>query len=112
MGGPEAIERALRRLREHASYAYNRVISNISGDICKEVIEDPALDKMWEAAEKDEGYQRVAETKERKKAHEIIKTVSKARITKYIGLGVDRMSVIKKVETMIMLKDQTRIVVP
>ena len=46
MGGPEAIEGALRRMRGHASYAYNRVISNISGDICKDVIEDTALDKM------------------------------------------------------------------
>ena len=60
MGGPEAIERASRRMRGHASYTYNRVISNISRDTCKEVIEDPALDEMWEAAEKDEGYQRVA----------------------------------------------------
>ena len=38
--------------------------------------------------------------------------VSKATITEYTGLGVDRMSVIKKGDTMIMLKDQKRIVVP
>ena len=112
MGGPEAIERALRRIRRHASYAYNRVISNISGDICKEVIEDPALDKMWEAAEKDEGYQRVAKTVDDKTEMTVIKTLSKAAITEYIGLGMNRMSVIKKGETMIMLKDQTRIIVP
>ena len=72
MGGPDAIEMALRRIRGHASLLYNRVISNISGDICKEVIEDPALDKMWEAAEKDEGYQKGAETLESKKAREVI----------------------------------------
>ena len=62
VGGPEVIEGALRRMRGHASYAYNSVICCITGDICKEVIEDPALDEMWEAAKKDEGYQRVAET--------------------------------------------------
>ena len=50
MGGLEVIEGALRRMRGHASYAYNRVISCITGEICKEVIEDPALDKLWEAA--------------------------------------------------------------
>ena len=44
VGGPEAIERALRRMRGHALYAYNMVISNISWEICKEVIEDLALD--------------------------------------------------------------------
>ena len=103
---------SLRRIRRHASYAYNRVISNISGDICKEGIEDPALDKMLEAAEKDKGYQRVAQTVEDKTELKIIKTVSNTAITEYIGLGVDRMSVIKKGETMIMLKDQTRIIVP
>ena len=46
VGGPESIERTLRRLRGHASYAYNRVVSCVKGDICKEVIEDPALDEM------------------------------------------------------------------
>ena len=62
MGGPEAIERALRRLRGNAWYAYNSVVSCVTGHICKEVIEDPALDEMWEAARMDEGYQSVAET--------------------------------------------------
>ena len=81
MGGPEAIEVALTRMRGHASYAYNRVISCITGDICKEVIEDPALDKIWESAKKDEGYQMVAETIEKKQEREGIKTVSKATIT-------------------------------
>ena len=49
---------------------------------------------------------------ESKKAREVIKIVSKAIITEYIRLGVDRMSVIKKGDTMIKLKDQTRLVVP
>ena len=62
---------------------------------------------MWEAAKYDEGYQRETETIESKKAGEVIKTVSKAAITEYTGIGVDRMSVIKKGDTMIMLKGQT-----
>ena len=40
-GGPELIEGALRRMRGHSPYAYNREISCITGGICKEVIEDP-----------------------------------------------------------------------
>ena len=44
VGGPEAIERALRRLRGNAWYAYNSVVSCVTGHICKEVIGDPALD--------------------------------------------------------------------
>ena len=62
MGGLKPIEGALRKIKGQASYAYNRVISCITRDICKEVIKDPALDEMWEAAKKDEGCQRVAET--------------------------------------------------
>ena len=49
MGGPEGIERVLRNLRRHASYAYNRIVSSINGDIRKEVIEDPAFNEIWEA---------------------------------------------------------------
>jgi hypothetical protein len=60
VGGAEGVERVLRRLRGHASYEYNRVVSCITGDICREVIEDPALEDMWEAARLDKGYQSVA----------------------------------------------------
>ena len=112
VGGPEGIERTLRRLRGHASYAYNRVVSCVTGDICKEVIEDPALDEMWEAAKLDEGYQSVAETIKKKVDKEVYKTLSKAAILEYIGYGVERMSVIEKGNTKILLMDQTRIVVP
>ena len=44
----------------HVSYAYKRVVSCVTGDICREVIEDPALEDMWEAARLDKGYQSVA----------------------------------------------------
>ena len=94
VGGPEGIERVLRRLRGHASYAYKRVITCVTGDICKEVIKDPALDEMWEAARLDEGYQSVAETIKQKKDKEVYKTVTNAAIKEYIGHGVEKMSVI------------------
>ena len=42
VGGPKGIERALKKWRGHASYAENRVVSFVTGDIFKEVIEDPA----------------------------------------------------------------------
>ena len=58
MGGPERIERTLRRLRGHASC--------IIGDICKNVIENPALAKMWEGAKLDKRYQSEAETIKKK----------------------------------------------
>ena len=55
-GGAEGVERFLRRLRGHASYAYNRVVSCVKGDICREVIKDPSLDDVWEATRLDKGY--------------------------------------------------------
>ena len=46
VGGSEGAERVLKRLRGHASYAYNRVVSSVTGDICREVIEDPTINEM------------------------------------------------------------------
>ena len=40
------------------------------------------------------------------------KTLSKAAIKEYMGLGIERMSVIEKGGSMVLLMDQTRIVVP
>ena len=89
VGGAEEVERVLRRLRGHASYAYNRVVSCIKGDICKEVIEDPALDDMWEAARLDKGYMSVAMTVKQKTGQEVYKTLSKAAIREYMGQGIE-----------------------
>ena len=77
VGGPEGIERTLRRLRlrRHTSYA-----SCVTGDTCMEVIEDPALDEMWEAAKLDERYQSVAEAIQKKADKVVYKSVSKAAI--------------------------------
>ena len=43
---------------------------------------------------------------------EVYKTLSKAVIKKCVGLGIERMSAIEKGDSMILLMDQTRIVVP
>ena len=54
----------------------------------------------------------MAETIKKKVDKEVYKTVTTAAIKEYIGLGVERMSVIEMGDTMIMLIDQTRFVVP
>ena len=54
----------------------------------------------------------MAETIKQKKDNEVYKNVTTTAIKEYIGLGVERMPVIEKGDTMIMLMDQTRIVVP
>ena len=46
VGVHEGFERVLNNLRGHASYAYNRIISSVQGDITPERPEDPALDKL------------------------------------------------------------------
>ena len=60
----------------------------------------------------DEGHQWVAETIKQKKDKEVYKSVTTAAIDEYIGLRVERRSVIEKGDTMIMLMDETRINVP
>ena len=85
VGGAELVEAVLRKLRGHASYAYNRVVSCIKGDVCKEVIEDPALDDMWEAARQDKGYMSVAQTLKQKTSEEVYKSLSKSAINEYVG---------------------------
>ena len=75
------------------------MVSCIKGDICKKVIEDPALDDMWEAARLDKGYMSVAMTVKQETGQEVYKTLSKAAINEYVGQGIERMSVIKKGKT-------------
>ena len=60
VGGPEGIKRVLTNLWGDVSYAYKRIISCAKGGISPEVIEDPALDEMLEAANEDSDYQAVA----------------------------------------------------
>ena len=47
-----------------------------------------------------------------KTGEEVYKTLSKAAIKEYVGKGIERMSVIEKGKSMILLMNQTRIVVP
>ena len=54
----------------------------------------------------------MALTVKQKTGKEVYKTLSKAAIKDYVGLGIERMSVIEKGGSMILLMDQTRIVVP
>ena len=93
------MERLLRRLRGHVSYAYNRVVPGIKWDICREVIKDQALDDMWATASLDKGYMSVAMTVKQETGQEVYKTLSKAAINEYVGQGIERMSVIKKGKT-------------
>ena len=67
---------------------------------------------MWAAASLDKGYQSVAMTVKQNKGKEVYKTLSKAANKEYVGLGIERMSVIDKGNSMVLLMDQTRIVVP
>ena len=47
-----------------------------------------------------------------KTGEEVYKALTKAAIKEYVGLGIERMSVIEKGDSMILLMDQARIVVP
>ena len=64
---------------------------------------------MWEAARLDQGYQSVALKVKRKTDEEVYKTLWKAAIKESLGLGIERMLVIEKGKTMILLTDQTRV---
>ena len=75
VGGHKGIERLLYNLRGHALYSYNDIISSVQGDITPEVLEDSALDKLWESAEKDEDYQKAAKVVANKVLTRIMKTM-------------------------------------
>ena len=60
----------------------------------------------------DKWYQSVVLTVKRKTDKEVYKTLLKVAIKECVGLGIERMSVIERGKTMILLMDQTRIVVP
>ena len=60
----------------------------------------------------DKGNQSVALMVKRKTDEEMYKSLSKAAIKEYVGLGIERMSVIEKGKTILLVMDQTRIVVP
>ena len=61
VGSPEEVEKVLSGMGSKGNrYVYNRIVSSVWGDISNEVLEDPALDDLWEAAEADEEYSQAA----------------------------------------------------
>ena len=55
VGSSDEVEKVLNSMKGQANrdYVYNRIVSSVQGDISDEVLEDPALDDLWEAAEAD-----------------------------------------------------------
>ena len=73
----------LSRLRCQASYAYNRIISSVQGDMSPEVLEDPALGKMWKEAKDDKEYQAVAKVVADKVLKEVVLSMRKHPVKEY-----------------------------
>ena len=65
---------------------------------------------MWDKAEVDEEYQRMAKLIEDKLPMKVM--IDRKVAKEYVDNRIERMSVIKKGETFIMLKDKTMIMVP
>ena len=101
----------LNRLRGQASYVNNRIISSVNGDVSPEVLEDLALDKMWEEAMEDTGYQAVAKVVADKVPMKTVLKMSKHPIKEYQS-NMEMLSVIEKKGIMKLLMNYTRIVVP
>ena len=59
VGNTDEVEKVLNHLRGQGNYNYvcNRIVSSVQGDISEEVLEDPALDELWAAAQADSDYQ-------------------------------------------------------
>ena len=89
VGAPDGIERVLRNLRGYASYAYSRTVLSVKGDIRPEMIEDPALDEMWEAAVKDSNNQLVAKLITDKPLRKMMLSMSKHPVKEYLKNGLE-----------------------
>ena len=109
VGGPKGIERVVNSLRGHASHAYNRIVSSERGDFSPEVIEDPVLDELWDSSGADQEYQATANMVVDKVKRSTV--MSKHPVMEYKRV-IERLSVIKKKGTMLMVIDYTRIIVP
>ena len=113
MGSSEDVEKVLISMKSPGNrYVYNRIVSSVQGDISNEVLEDPALDDMWEAAEADEDYKLAAKViADKVKMKEVMK-MDKHPIKQFRKWAY-RLSVIEnKKGTRLMLLDATRLVVP
>ena len=113
VGSPEDVEKVLNGMKSQGNrYVYNRIVSSVQGDISNEVLENPALDDMWEAAEADEEYKLAAKViADKVKMKEVMK-MDKHPIKQFRRWAY-RLSLIKnKNGTRLMLLDATRLVVP
>ena len=50
VGSLEEVEKVLKNMKRHSNrnYVYNRIVSSVQGDISDGVLEDPALDDLWD----------------------------------------------------------------
>ena len=112
VGSPEEVEKVLSGMGSKGNrYVYNRIVSSVWGDISNEVLEDPALVDLWEAAEADEEYSRAAKViADKVKMKEVMK-MDKHPIKPFRRWAY-RLSVIEnKKGTRLLLLDATCIVV-
>ena len=87
------------------------IVSSVQGDISDEVLEDPALDDLWEAAEADKDYQRADKFIEEKVKMKEVMSMDKQPI-KQFRQWTYRLSMIEnKKGTRLMLLDATQILV-
>ena len=113
VGSSEEVEKVLNGIKSQGNrYVYNIIVSSVQGDISDEVLEDPALDDLWEAAEADEEYKLAAKViADKVKMKEVMK-MDKHPIKQFRKWAY-RLSVIEnKKGTRLMLLDATRLVVP
>ena len=111
VGGSEEVEVVLNNLRGQAQVCY-RIVSSVQGDISEEVLEDPALDEMWAAADANEDYQKCAKIIADKGSKADMKSMNNHPIQAY-KVWWSKLSTMEiKSGTRIMLLDSTRIVVP
>ena len=54
----DEVEEVLNNRKGHGNrnYVYNRIVSSVQSNISDGVLDDPALDDLWEAAEANEDY--------------------------------------------------------
>ena len=113
VGSPKEVEKVLSGMGSKGNRCvYNRIVSSVRGDISGEVLEDPALDDLWEAAEADEEYSQAAKViADKVKMKEVMK-MDKHPIQQFRRWAY-RLSVIEsKKGPGLLLLDATRIVVP
>ena len=93
-------------------YRYSTIVSSVQGDISDGMLEDPALDDLWKAAEADEDYRRAAKVIADKVKMKEVMTMDKHPIKQFRRWAY-RLSIIEnKRGTRLMLLEATRVVVP